>query len=282
VVAQHLLPEDALTARLVCRTWAQDLGAFVSVAKTLPTELLTACCPAQAASIEATAANCVSGEVESSETSHTTGNNSGGTSRAVACKAPSTSTSCTSGSSASSAPEGGSQQAAAAADGGNAGPLAVGVAAKQQHANSAAVAKLLAAFPHCQTLHVGISNAEQQQVSALLLDSLARCSTSTYAQASAAAAAAAAAAGDKSSLHAAPGVSSTTEKSQLVSGQSQQQQQQQQQQCVQVPRVVLDAVARSFHCKARQDCPTSPPGTPNTTYRALLIGCVADCLQLAG
>jgi hypothetical protein len=260
VIAQHLLPEDAVTARLVCGTWAQDLGAFVAVAKTLPTELLTACCPAQAAAAAATAANIVSGVVGSSETSHTTVNSSGATSRAVSCRASSTSstnritysTTNQHVADATSAQEGGSQQeAVAAADFQSAEPPSVGVTAQQQQASTAAVAKLLTAFPHCQTLHVDICNAEQQQLAALLLNSLAGCSTSTNAQV--------AAAGDSSSLHAASGVSCTTGGSQLVSvaGQGQQQQQQQ---CVQVPRVVVDAVARSFHCKARQDCPTSPPG----------------------
>lgn len=129
------------------------------------------------------------------------------------------------------------------------------------------VTKLLAAFPHCHTLHVDVCNPQQQQLAAALLNSLAgrdpaagSNSSSSDNSSRAGTAATAGAVGEW------PWQQQQAAQEQQQQQHSQEQQQQQvreetqQQQRVPMPRVCLDAVPRSFYCKARQDCPCAPEG----------------------
>lgn len=137
------------------------------------------------------------------------------------------------------------------------------------------VTKLLAAFPHCHTLHVDVCNPQQQQLAAALLNSLAGrdpaagSSSSSNNSSSAGTAAAAGAVGEW------PWQQQQAAQEQQQQSEQQQQQQSredQQQQRVPMPRVCLDAVPRSFYCKARQDCPCAPEGKQGEQEQAAAAG----------
>jgi hypothetical protein len=89
--------------------------------------------------------------------------------------------------------------------------------------------QLLAAFPHCQRLHVDVSSPQQQAAAPAVIDSLARSS--------------------------AGGADACASRGT--------------QQCLGGRQVWLSALPRSFLCRARQDCPLPPPGAAGALFAFL-------------
>lgn len=257
VIAELLQPEDALTARLVCHSWAQDLGSFVPVAKFLPahrlsdsTRAVQAAATAGIGSASAVgASNAAAAVEEGAGTSGSTATNSHQTTE--------TGTSVQSN------------------------------AISQQHAGPAAVRNLLTAFPHCQTVHVDVCNAQPERLAAVL-NTLAALTVGGNKDAVIAAATTATQAADEdedcktgSCCQDSGTAAADVDDADASSGEAavivqQAPALQLQRQGVQVPQVCLDAVPRSFHCRARQDCPCAPAGevTLHQPTQALSVHCL--------
>lgn len=166
-VANHLGREDLLVARLVCRQWASDLSAFVTVATAIPSQLLRA----QTARATAGGEAAQPGEQQQQEAAASP-------EQAIACREAAEAVAAAASRAAAQASADAAVAAAAAGEGGS-------------------VRELLAAFPHVQALHCDVGAVQEQLLAHIVLGQLAgACGASSGSGDDAAAAAGDAAASD--------------------------------------------------------------------------------------
>lgn len=124
-------------------------------------------------------------------------------------------------------------------------------------------------FPHCHTVYVDVSNSQQQQLAAVVLNSFMGSPQHSAEQGNAPLDAAFApdspAPADGHAGRCGSAVTAGAAAVELQEDPGPQEEQQCQvvaggQGCRVLPRVWLAAVPRSFHCRARQDCPCAPAG----------------------
>lgn len=270
---RQLLPEDVLTARLVCQPWNKDLSLFIPAVKAVPCQL-----------VEATAAGAarVSRRLSSSSGSIMCHHSSSKRLSAASSCADSARSSAAKGLQESS-----THHAEEATEPGASAQPAAGQpnACLQRTPLQACTAQqLLQVFPHCHTVYVDVSNSQQQQLAAVVLNSFMGSPRHSAEQSNApwdaafAAGRPAPADGHSASCGSAAIAGAAAVASYEDQGAYQEQQWQVVsggQGCRVLPRVWLAAVPRSFHCRARQDCPCAPAGKghPWCTARCRL-GCV--------
>lgn len=156
-MSNRLEREDLLAARLVCRAWRKDLGTFVSVATAIPSQLVLITNPYSAGDVFIDSSARASGSALQA---------------AVAdCHA-------TAAQGVAASAEAAAAAALAAAEDALSKDLQdTEYAAMQSGVEPGGVQALMEAFPHCDVIHVDISSQAEQQLAAIVINTLARGST---------------------------------------------------------------------------------------------------------